>query len=59
MSARTRSEIIKLIRYSESLNSKVSEDSREALRSLIDQGLIISLFTLLLFSDSWCLENYK
>ncbi|VDD90582.1 unnamed protein product [Enterobius vermicularis] len=38
MSARTRSEIIKLIRYSESLNSKVSEDSREALRSLIDQG---------------------
>uniref|UniRef100_A0A0N5ARN1 Hamartin n=1 Tax=Syphacia muris TaxID=451379 RepID=A0A0N5ARN1_9BILA len=38
MNVRTHAEIVKLIRYSESLNSKVSEDSREALRSLIDQG---------------------
>ncbi|MFH4977564.1 hypothetical protein AB6A40_004273 [Gnathostoma spinigerum] len=39
---RSKSEIVKLIRYSESLDAKVAEDSREALRSLIDQGEAIN-----------------
>lgn len=42
MSNRSKSEIIKLIQYSESLESKVAENSIEALRSLIDQGEAIS-----------------
>ncbi|VDK45901.1 unnamed protein product [Anisakis simplex] len=38
MSNRTKADIRKLIQYSESVDAKVSENSREALRSLIDQG---------------------
>uniref|UniRef100_A0A915C9K1 Hamartin n=5 Tax=Parascaris univalens TaxID=6257 RepID=A0A915C9K1_PARUN len=38
MYSRTKADIKKLIQYSESIDSKVSENSREALRSLIDQG---------------------
>ncbi|VDN58792.1 unnamed protein product [Dracunculus medinensis] len=41
-SGRTNHDIMQLIRYSDSLDSKVSENSREALKSLIDQGEAIS-----------------
>lgn len=49
---RTKVDIMQLIRYAESLDSKVSEDSREALQGLINQGFFF-------LSSAWLIEVWK
>lgn len=59
-SGRTNHDIMQLIRYSDSLDSKVSENSREALKSLIDQGFFSHFFFLvsLVFIDVYQIDRF-